>query len=162
MPIKTEDQDSRSTSISSTRSIATFATDTPTTTANALNEDPTSVPWPGNTYIITQADSCGILNVKHNKLYLGMEGKTTNDRWRIEEDPASGLLTLQNEGTGLYLWMNSLRKMGLMNVRHPNEGFIPMRHVEGGYVLKWWDGDRRQMRAVYEDQEMVRLKFTKV
>lgn len=93
-----------------------------------------SVPWPGETFIIRSALSGHVITLVDGRVELGSPGGRGSIHWRCVE--TKGWIGFQNTVSGRYLGHDARGRLHCSADRHQGwENFCVRLRPEGGYVL---------------------------
>ena len=111
---------------------------------------PSSVPWPGSTFMIRSISSGHAITLQGGQILLAKPGSVGNSRWECVEN--SGWLGFRDPGSGRFLGHDKKGRLYCVAPRHNGWEHFCVRHTpEGGYILfvRHWDG-LRQVRLIEE------------
>jgi hypothetical protein len=95
---------------------------------------PSSVPWPGSTFLIRDVETGYLITLQDGQIILGQPGGRGSIHWQCVE--TKGWLGFRNTVSGRYLGHDQGGRLRCSAERHQGwENFCVRLRPEGGYVL---------------------------
>lgn len=139
----------------------------------SVQPHPSSVPWPGSTFIIRSASSGNVLTLLDGQIVLAQHGSRGSIHWECIDN--KGWLGFRNTVSGRYLGHDPKGRLHCMADRHQAwENFCVRMRPEGGFILLmthwerlWYvgikmEGGVERLAKVDGEENAISWEFTKV